>query len=367
MKKIPLVILLILSVFVTNAQSLNPTSHISASGTADAFKAGYTFAYATSGTPWNGSLISYGGFPVNNYDTQISSDYGPDGGKHISFRTKNGDLNIWNPWIELATKGANNFTGDQNINGYLGVGTTNPLDKLYVYGGHVDSRIVLHSEGNGDAAAQADLVLWASEPWLTYTGVGIGNNVHNFKNGSGAIKLLNSARGGSYIRLLDNSMQFNVISSSGLDKQVLSVSSEGNIGMGINNPTNKLDVNGTIHSKEVKVDLKGWSDFVFKKNYALPTLEEVEKHIVEKGHLENIPSEEEVLKNGVNLGEMNSKLLQKIEELTLYMIEMKKENIEMKRQNISIKKENESIRNENNLVKESQMALEKRILKIESK
>jgi len=100
----------------------------------------------------------------------------------------------------------------------------------------------------------------------------------------------------------------------------------GNVGIGIINPINKLDVNGTIHSKEVKVDMTGWSDFVFKKEYNLPTLEEVEKHIVEKGHLENIPSEKEVLKDGIDLGEMNAKLLQKIEELTLYMIEMKKEN-----------------------------------------
>ncbi|MBS7256723.1 hypothetical protein [Flavobacterium branchiicola] len=100
----------------------------------------------------------------------------------------------------------------------------------------------------------------------------------------------------------------------------------GNVGIGTTSPKNKLDVNGTIRSKEVKVTLDNWSDFVFKKEYNLPTLEQVEKHITEKGHLENIPSEEEVLKNGINLGEINAKLLQKIEELTLYMIEMKKEN-----------------------------------------
>jgi hypothetical protein len=98
----------------------------------------------------------------------------------------------------------------------------------------------------------------------------------------------------------------------------------GNIGIGKINPNNKLDVNGTIHSQEIKVDMTGWSDFVFKKEYTLPTLEQVEKHIAEKGHLENIPSEEEVLKNGINLGEMNAKLLQKIEELTLYAIKQKK-------------------------------------------
>lgn len=98
----------------------------------------------------------------------------------------------------------------------------------------------------------------------------------------------------------------------------------GNVGIGINAPQNKLDVNGTVHAREVKVDVTGWPDYVFKNNYNLPTLEEVEKHITEKGHLENIPSEEEAIKNGISLGEMNAKLLQKIEELTLYMIDVNK-------------------------------------------
>lgn len=115
--------------------------------------------------------------------------------------------------------------------------------------------------------------------------------------------------------------------------EALRIAKGGNVGIGITNPSNKLDVNGTIHSKEVKVDMTGWSDFVLKKEYNLPTLEEVEKHIAEKGHLENIPSEEEVLKNGINLGEMNSKLLQKIEELTLYVIEQNK-SIESLKQEI---------------------------------
>lgn len=102
------------------------------------------------------------------------------------------------------------------------------------------------------------------------------------------------------------------------------LSVEKNMGIGVKNPQNKLDVNGTIHSKEVRVDMTGWSDYVLKKDYNLPTLEQVEKHIAEKGHLENIPNEQEVLKNGINLGEMSAKLLQKIEELTLYTIEQNK-------------------------------------------
>lgn len=100
----------------------------------------------------------------------------------------------------------------------------------------------------------------------------------------------------------------------------------GNVGIGIENPICKLDVNGTIRSKEVKIEATGWADFVFDKNYKLPTLSEVENHINKKGTLPDIPSEKEVIKNGISVGEMQAKLLQKIEELTLYVIDLKKEN-----------------------------------------
>ncbi|WP_421876487.1 hypothetical protein [Marinoscillum sp.] len=101
----------------------------------------------------------------------------------------------------------------------------------------------------------------------------------------------------------------------------------GNVGIGTNNPNSnyKLSVNGSIRSKEVKVEAN-WSDFVFEPDYDLLTLEEVEQHIQEKGHLPEIPNEADVTENGFNLGEMNAKLLQKVEELTLYLIEQNKQN-----------------------------------------
>ncbi|PWB18331.1 tail fiber protein [Flavobacterium sp. HTF] len=99
----------------------------------------------------------------------------------------------------------------------------------------------------------------------------------------------------------------------------------GNLGIGTTTTgVYKLAVEGAIGAREVKVMATGWADFVFKKEYELPTLEDVEKHINEKGHLRNIPTEAEVLKDGISLGEMNVKLLQKIEELTLYVIEQNK-------------------------------------------
>ena len=86
----------------------------------------------------------------------------------------------------------------------------------------------------------------------------------------------------------------------------------------------KIYQNGTLSATTYLAISPPWADFVFHENYNLPTLPEVEHHIKEKGHLKDIPSAKEVKKNGINLGEMDSKLLQKIEELTLYTIEQEK-------------------------------------------
>ncbi|MFH6984980.1 hypothetical protein [Marinoscillum luteum] len=121
---------------------------------------------------------------------------------------------------------------------------------------------------------------------------------------------------------------FGFKTSSGIPQ--LLIKTNGSVGIGTNNTgTHKLSVNGSIRSKEVKVEAN-WSDFVFYDDYELRTLEEVEQHINENGHLPEIPSEAEVTENGINLGEMNAKLLQKIEELTLYLIEQNKEINELK-------------------------------------
>lgn len=94
-----------------------------------------------------------------------------------------------------------------------------------------------------------------------------------------------------------------------------------------------LFVNGGILTEEVRVTLQStWADYVFKEGYKLPSLEEVEKHIQEKGHLINVPSAEEIETNGIELGEMTKIQQEKIEELTLYLIEQKKVNEEQEKE-----------------------------------
>ena len=112
----------------------------------------------------------------------------------------------------------------------------------------------------------------------------------------------------------------------------------GKVGIGTTNPGEyELAVNGKIRSKEVKVETANWPDYVFTKNYKLPTLKEVENHINEKGHLINIPSAIEAEANGVELGKMNRLLLEKLEELTLYIIQLKKANNMQQREIDAIK------------------------------
>lgn len=99
-----------------------------------------------------------------------------------------------------------------------------------------------------------------------------------------------------------------------------------NIGTESPNPNYMLQVNGKMRAHEIKVETNNWPDYVFTKEYKLPTLQETEKHITDKGHLPGIPSAKEVEAEGINLGEMNAKLLQKIEELTLHLIEKERKD-----------------------------------------
>ncbi len=111
------------------------------------------------------------------------------------------------------------------------------------------------------------------------------------------------------------------------------INNSGNVGIGTTNTNGyKLAVNGTIGAREIVVNTDVWADFVFAKDYKLMPLSEVESFITENNHLPDVPSEQEVKENGINVAEMNAKLLQKVEELTLYVIEQNKRIEELERQ-----------------------------------
>ena len=105
----------------------------------------------------------------------------------------------------------------------------------------------------------------------------------------------------------------------------LTLLNNGFVGIGTISPQHELAVNGTIQSKEVIVEA-GWPDFVFENEYHLKSLDEVEDHIEEHGHLPGVPSAAMVESEGLSVGEAQKIMMQKIEELTLYVIDLQKQN-----------------------------------------
>ncbi len=227
--------------------------------------------------------------------------FGTDGGEgHIGFFTTSSTTlgNVLNENMRIIS------------NGYVGIGTTTPAAKLHIFqtGG---TQALLES---ADAQSSVDVQLRLKTA-IDYRGRGIWMT---YASSTGDWFAGVPYTGGGY------SIGYHATQPEYKANSALFISTDRNVGIGITNPQNKLDVAGTIRCTEVKVEALPWADFVFHPTYKLRTLGEVEQFIKANNHLPEIPTESEVKQNGIGLGEMNAKLLQKIEELTLYMIEQQK-------------------------------------------
>ncbi len=189
---------------------------------------------------------------------------------------------------------------DSYINaGNVGIGTTSPNRKLTVDAGH--------------AATHARFV-------GTYTGI---QGIQVERSGGDNIRLVTNYT--NYGGGLESSSALRfAVNGDGINSPAMYVKTDGNVGIGTTSPTERLSVNGTIRSKEVKVEASPWPDYVFEDDYNLRSLEEIEKFIQANNHLPEVPSAKEVEENGVELGKMNALLLKKIEELTLHTIRQQK-------------------------------------------
>jgi len=188
-------------------------------------------------------------------------------------------------------------------NGYVGVGTSLPQRSVHLRGSNTTMRIDRDADTVGFMLHRFPTGNYTT-PWKGYL---LGVNASGPNNGYFLISdYAQAVAGGNTIRfVIDNS---------------------GSVGIGTTAPAYKLAVNGSIGCKELTVTSTGWPDFVFQDNYKLPALDDVENFITKNKHLPDIPSASDVEKNGVSVGEMSAKLLKKLEELTLYVIDLKKEN-----------------------------------------
>lgn len=109
----------------------------------------------------------------------------------------------------------------------------------------------------------------------------------------------------------------------------LTINQNGTVNIGtVNGCTNyKLTVDGKIGCRELKVTQASWCDYVFKPTYKLLSIDSLDRYIKTNQHLPNIPSAKYIEANGIDVKEMLTLQMQKIEELTLYIIELKKQNI----------------------------------------
>ena len=234
---------------------------------------------------------------LGTYIEQVSNTTGKS---KIRLQTRNANQGVYSQFI---IDGGNS---DFNLlNGEVGIGTENPQSLLHVNTSYSNAIRVTRS----------------------------GANTFGYEIG------------GSTFGLYDyTNSQYKWRTNGG---NVFLVETSGSVGIGTTSfGTHKLAVEGSIGAREIKVEAGTWSDFVFSNDYELRTLEEVEHHIAKNGHLPEIPSESEVTENGINLGEMDAKLLQKIEELTLYMIQMNKRVNQLETENQQLREEVSTLKNE---------------------
>ncbi|WP_349351040.1 MULTISPECIES: hypothetical protein [unclassified Flagellimonas] len=230
-------------------------------------------------------------------------------------------------------------------NGNVGIGTNSPNFELDVAGTLNATNILI----NGTPLENS------SSPW-TLSGNNISYSAGNIGVGTSSPEYLldvNGSFNASNIFIDGTEIGPSPWSISGNDLFY----SNGNIGIGtVNTQGYMLAVGGSMVAESIKVELQGnWPDFVFKKEFSLVSLKEVEAYIQKNHHLPNVPSAKEVKTKGINLGEMDATLLRKIEELTLYSIKQQKE-IDSLKQMLGKK-----LKAENSIIE----SLEKRLVKLE--
>ncbi len=271
--------------------------------------------YVYQGVIGSGSSITnqYGYFVDNNF-VGASNNYGFYG--NIPAGTNN-----WNIYM---TGTAKNY-----LAGSLGLGVVSPSEKLDVSGSIKQSAVtssVLKADGTGKliaATAGTDFVTSGTNTVGTIAKFSASGTVAN----SALTEL--AITNGTGVKLDSKSAGYLAVGDFG-------------VGTPMSIPTGyRLVVQDGIITEKVKVAVRNqtdWADYVFEPNYSLMPLNEVEQFVKENKHLPNVPSADQMVEQGVEVGKTSKMFMEKIEELTLYMIELKKEIEALKAENAKLKK-----------------------------
>ena len=299
------------------------------------------------GSQWSGytSSLQVGELLIQDYNTTpqvainqnayydgISSKYILNGYASGMYMGANGTIgfSVFNSGTSGAALSGTGTAMSIANNGNIGVGTTTP--GAYGHGG-TNKALEIH---NGGSTTNAQSHVMLSTGATTNVG-SIGSISWAVPNTSGSQKIAAYVGSG-----LESSAASNITSnltfatnSGGTIGEKMRITSEGNVAIGTTDPKGyKLAVNGSAIATSMKVKLNGlWPDFVFLKNYKLPTLKEVKIYIDKNQHLPDMPSADEVQAKGLDLGEMNRLMLKKVEELTLYLIQKDEQLKDQKRIN----------------------------------
>jgi hypothetical protein len=229
------------------------------------------------------------------------------------------------------TNGTNVYYNGGNV----GIGTSTPAQLLHLYGA-TKANIYVESGFSG-STLQTLGSFQAKASNGEYFSMAFRHNAGGYQdmlqtcniNGFGVAEFM-------YFRFDTRKweMHAGVANAEFLNTGTILFNNGGAVGIGMGSTAipagTKLAIAGKVSCKEIEVTLTGLPDYVFSSDYKLRSLYDVENFINTNKHLPEVPSAKEVTEKGMNLGDMNSTLLQKVEELTLYMIQLQKENDALK-------------------------------------